>query len=125
MMRIRSRSRSARAKTDPEPLPSEPAGLEQRPEARNLIGIYAALADMDHAGVLREHGGKGFGAFKEALSDLLVAKLAPIAAETRRYLADPASIDRVLGEGAARAEALADPILAEAQRLVGFIKVRG
>ena len=114
-----------RAKTDPEPLPSEPAGLEQRPEARNLIGIYAALADMDHAGVLREHGGKGFGAFKEALSDLLVAKLAPIAAETRRYLADPASIDRVLGEGAARAEALADPILAEAQRLVGFIKVRG
>ena len=78
-----------RAKTDPEPLPSEPAGLEKRPEARNLVGIYAAMADTDHAGVLREHGGKGFGAFKEALSALLVEKLRPIAAETTRLLADP------------------------------------
>ena len=64
-----------RAKTDPEPLPSEPAGLEERPEARNLVGIYAALADTDPAAVLREHGGKGFGAFKEALAELMVAKL--------------------------------------------------
>ena len=82
-----------RAKTDPEPLPGEPAGLENRPEARNLVGIYAALADTDYAGVLREHGGKGFGAFKEALTDSLVAKLPPIAAETDRLLADPAEID--------------------------------
>jgi tryptophanyl-tRNA synthetase len=111
-----------RAKTDPEPLPSDPHGLEGRPEARNLVGIYAALADTDLAAVLREHGGKGFGAFKEALAELLVAKLAPIASETRRLLADPASVDRVLRDGARRAAARADPIVAEAERLVGFLK---
>ncbi len=113
-----------RAKTDPEPLPEESRGLEQRPEARNLVGIYAALTDTDHAGVLREHGGKGFGAFKEALAALLVDKLAPIAAETRRWLADPGTIDRRLGEGAGRAAAIADPIVAEAERLVGFLRAR-
>jgi len=111
-----------RAKTDPEPLPSEAAGLEGRPEARNLVGIYAALADTDLAGVLREHGGKGFGAFKESLSELLVTKLSPIAAETRRLLADPGSVDAVLRDGAQRAAALADPIVDEAERLVGFLK---
>ena len=112
-----------RAKTDPEPLPSEPPGLEQRPEARNLVGIYAALAGIDHAGVLREHGGKGFGAFKEALSALLIDRLAPIATETQRLLDDPASVDAVLRDGAARAAAIADPIVAEAERLVGFLRV--
>ncbi|MBN9562986.1 MAG: tryptophan--tRNA ligase [Alphaproteobacteria bacterium] len=112
-----------RAKTDPEPLPSEPAGLEGRAEARNLVGIYAALAGTDHAGVLREHGGKGFGAFKEALAALLVEKLSPIAGETRRLLADPATIDRVLRAGAERAAAIADPIVAETERLVGFLRV--
>ena len=110
-----------RAKTDPEPLPAEPHGLEKRPEARNLVGIYAALSGMDHAGVLREHAGKGFGAFKEALTALLVATLAPIARETDRLLADPAQIDKVLRDGAARAAAIADPIVAEAERLVGFL----
>ena len=88
-----------RAKTDPEPLPEDARGLEHRAEARNLVGIYAALTDTDHAGVLREHGGKGFGPFKEALAALLVEKLAPIAAETRRWLADPGTIDRRLGRG--------------------------
>ncbi len=112
-----------RAKTDPEPLPREPKGLEGRAEARNLVGIYAALADTDPAGVLREHGGKGFGAFKEALAELVVHQLAPIAAETRRLLADPGTVDRVLRDGAARASALADPIVDEAERLVGFLKV--
>jgi tryptophanyl-tRNA synthetase len=112
-----------RAKTDPEPLPSEPAGLEKRPEARNLVGIYAAMADTDHAGVLREHGGKGFGAFKEALSALLVEKLRPIAMETTRLLADPAQIDAVLRDGAARAAAIADPIVNEAERIVGFLRL--
>ena len=111
-----------RAKTDPEPLPEEPRLLEHRPEARNLVGIYAALADTDPAGVLAEHGGRGFGAFKEALAALLIAKLEPIAAETRRWLADPAAIDARLIEGAARAAAIADPIVAEAERLVGFLK---
>jgi tryptophanyl-tRNA synthetase len=111
-----------RAKTDPEPLPGEPEGLAQRPEARNLVGIYAALNDTDHSAVLREHGGRGFGAFKEALTSLLVAKLSPIAAETRRLLDDPAGIDAVLRDGAQRAAAVADPIVAEAERLVGFLR---
>ena len=112
-----------RAKTDPEPLPSDVDGLEGRPEARNLIGIYAALTDTDHAGVLREHGGKGFGDFKKSLTDLLVAKLGPIADETRRLLADPGTIETILRDGARRAEALATPIVEEAERLVGFLKV--
>jgi len=111
-----------RAKTDPEPLPSEPQGLDARPEARNLVGIYAALAGTFPADVLREHGGKGFGAFKEALAALLVEKLSPIAAEARRHLADPAGLDAVLRDGATRAAAIADPIVAEAERLVGFLR---
>ena len=111
-----------RAKTDPEPLPSEAAGLAERPEARNLVGIYAALTDTDHAGVLAEHGGKGFGPFKQALADLVVEKLSPIAAETRRLLADPAGVDAILRDGAQRAAAIADPIVAEAERLVGFLR---
>jgi tryptophanyl-tRNA synthetase len=112
-----------RAKTDPEPLPSEAEGLEGRPEARNLVGIYAALTDTDHAAVLRQFGGQGFGAFKGALADLVVEKLAPIAAETRRLLADPSHVDSVLRRGAERAAEIANPIVDEAERLVGFLKV--
>ena len=112
-----------RAKTDPEPLPSDTAGLEDRPEARNLVGIYAALTDTDHASVLAEHGGKGFGEFKRVLTDLVVSKLAPIADETNRLLADPGTIETILRDGARRAEALAVPIVEEAERLVGFLKV--
>jgi tryptophanyl-tRNA synthetase len=112
-----------RAKTDPEPLPSDAAGLEGRPEARNLVGIYAALTDTDHDGVLRDHGGKGFAAFKQDLTALLVDKLAPIAGETRRMLADPASVDAILRDGGRKAEALALPVVEEAERLVGFLKV--
>jgi tryptophanyl-tRNA synthetase len=104
-------------------LPSEPQGLENRPEARNLVGIYAALAGTDHAGVLREHGGKGFDAFKEALAGVLIEQLSPIASETRRLLDDPAHVDAVLRDGAAKAAALAEPILEEAERLVGFLRV--
>jgi tryptophanyl-tRNA synthetase len=110
-----------RAKTDPEPLPSETRGLEKRPEARNLVTIYAALAGTDPAGVLREHGGKGFGAFKEALSALVVETLAPIAQTTDQLLADPAQIDAVLRDGAEQASAIAEPIVAETERLVGFL----
>jgi tryptophanyl-tRNA synthetase len=112
-----------RAKTDPEPLPGDAEGLENRPEARNLVGIYAALTDTDHAGVLREHGGRGFGVFKQALTELLVDQLTPIASETRHLLADRAALDAILRDGAQRATALADPICAEAERLVGFLKV--
>ena len=111
-----------RARTDPEPLPSEAEGLEGRPEARNLVGIYAALSDTGAAAVLREHGGKGFGAFKDALADLVVHKLEPITDETRRLLADPGSVDQVLRDGAERARRIADPIADEAERLVGFLK---
>ncbi len=110
-----------RAKTDPEPLPETPAGLEGRPEARNLVGIYAALAETDAAAVLAEHGGKGFGPFKEALAALTIARLEPIAEETRRRLADPGGVDAVLRKGARRAAEIADPIAAEAERLVGFL----
>jgi tryptophanyl-tRNA synthetase len=113
-----------RAKTDPEPLPAEPAGLEGRAEARNLVGIYAALAATDHASVLREYGGDGFGRFKDALTALLIETLSPIAAETRRWLDNPAAIDAVLHAGASRAAAIADPIVAEVERLVGFLGVR-
>jgi tryptophanyl-tRNA synthetase len=111
-----------RAKTDAEPLPSEPAGLEGRAEARNLVGIYAALSGTDHTAVLQEHGGKGFGAFKEALTALLIDRLTPIARETERRLADPVGLDSTLRNGAARAAAIADPIVDEVQRLVGFLK---
>ncbi len=111
-----------RAKTDAEPLPQDTQGLATRPEARNLVGIYAALTDGDAASVLRDHGGKGFGPFKESLAELVVDKLAPIAAETRRWLADPAALDHRLAEGAERAATIADPIVAEAERLVGFLK---
>ena len=112
-----------RAKTDPEPLPDEPDGLTSRPEARNLVGILAALEDKSHADILREHGGKGFGAFKEVLTAALVETLAPIAAETKRLLADPASLDAVLRDGAHRAAAIADPILARTEELVGFLRI--
>ena len=111
-----------RAKTDPEPLPSDVEGLASRPEARNLVGIYAALMDTDHDGVLRDHGGKGFGSFKQVLAELVVEKLAPIAAETRRLLDDPATVDSVLHKGAERAAEIANPIVAEAERLVGFLR---
>jgi tryptophanyl-tRNA synthetase len=111
-----------RAKTDPEPLPGEPEGLENRPEARNLVGIMAALLDTDAASILRAHGGQGFGPFKAALADVVVGHLAPIAAETRRLVDDPGHVDAILRGGAARAAAIADPIVTEAERLVGFLK---
>jgi len=111
-----------RARTDPEPLPGEQAGFEGRPEARNLVGIYAALTGQEVADVLREWGGRGFSAFKEALAELLVAKLGPIADETRRLLADSGHVDSVLRGGAEKARALADPIVAEAERLVGLLR---
>jgi tryptophanyl-tRNA synthetase len=114
-----------RAKTDPMPLPSDVNELAERPEARNLVGIYAALTDTDHASVLREHGGQGFGPFKNALTELLVEKLAPIASETSRLLSDPGALIDLLGLGAERAAAIAEPIVSEAARLVGFVGLRG
>jgi tryptophanyl-tRNA synthetase len=109
-----------RARTDPEPLPETVEGLQARAEAANLVGIYAALAGISDAEVLQRFGGQGFGAFKPALAELAVEALGPVGAEMRRLMADPAEIDRVLADGAERAAAVADPIVAETKRLVGF-----
>src|SRR6202790_4065357 len=96
-----------KAKTDPEPLPTEVDGLESRPEADNLVGIYAALADSPKGAGLAQFGGGQFSTFKEALVDLAVAKLGPIGAEMKRLVADTAYIDSVLADGATRAQQLA------------------
>jgi tryptophanyl-tRNA synthetase len=111
-----------RATTDPEPLPSEEKGLAGRAEADNLVGIYAALSDTTKAEVLRQFGGQGWGAFKPALADLAVEKLAPIAAEVRRMVADPAYIDGFMADGAARANVIAEQTMAEVRRIVGFVR---
>ncbi len=110
-----------RAKTDPDALPSDPDGLEGRPEAANLVGIYAALAGTTSASVLKEFGGRGFGDFKPALADLAVEKLSPISDEMRRLMADPVNIDAILADGADRACAIADPIRKEINDIVGLI----
>ena len=110
-----------RAKTDPEPLPAEVTALAERPEARNLVAIYAALAGTGQDAVLGEFAGAGWGSFKERLAELTVATLAPVSAETGRLLNDTAHLDAALQEGAERARAIADPIVREAERLVGFL----
>jgi tryptophanyl-tRNA synthetase len=110
-----------RARTDAAPLPEAETGLEGRPEAANLVAIYAALAGMTSAGVLAEFGGKGFAEFKGALVDRAVAAIGPITAEMRRLKADPGHVDAVLAGGAARAEALAEPVLREVHEVVGFL----
>ncbi len=117
-------SKIRKARTDPEPLPETLEGLTERPEARNLVGIYAALSDQSADKVVAEFAGQGFGAFKPALADLAVAKLGPIADEMNRLMSDPAEIDRILGDGANRAAAIAEPILAETYKIVGFIRSR-
>jgi tryptophanyl-tRNA synthetase len=113
-----------RAKTDPEPLPDHMAGLEGRPEARNLVGILAGITNTLPENVLREHGGQGFGAFKNTLADALVAHLQPIAAEMKRLLDDPGALDAALHVGAERARAIAEPICAKAREIVGFLPAR-
>ncbi|MDC1135114.1 tryptophan--tRNA ligase [Alphaproteobacteria bacterium] len=109
-----------RAKTDPEALPSEMDGLEGRPEAANLVGIFAGLSGRSQADVLSEFGGQGFGVFKPALAELAVMQIAPISAEMNKLLEDDAQIDALLEKGAEQAKAIADPILAEVKKLVGF-----
>jgi tryptophanyl-tRNA synthetase len=109
-----------KARTDPEPLPATLDELKDRPEALNLVGVYAALDGRTPADVLSEFAGQGFGAFKPRLADLAVAKLAPVGAEMRRLMSDPAEIDRILAAGAERARAAAAPTLAEVKKIVGF-----
>jgi tryptophanyl-tRNA synthetase len=110
-----------RAKTDPAPLPERVEGLKDRPEASNLVGIYAAITDTPVAAVVAEFAGSGFGPFKEKLAEALIAHIAPITARANQLLADPGHIDKILQAGAARAAAIADPIVAEAERIVGFL----
>jgi tryptophanyl-tRNA synthetase len=110
-----------KAKTDPEPLPTEEKGLDSRPEADNLVGIYAALAGKSKGNVLRDFGGGQFSSFKNSLVELCVSKLAPIAAEMRRLTADPGHIDAILVEGADRARAIANETMKVTRDIVGFV----
>jgi len=113
-----------KARTDPEPLPSEIAGLKERPEADNLVGIYAALAGQTPAEVLQDHGGGQFSAFKPALAELAVHVLAPIADEMRRLQADPGHIDQVLGDGAERASVIAAQTMKSVREITGLLSTR-
>jgi tryptophanyl-tRNA synthetase len=111
-----------KARTDAEPLPETLEGLKARPEAENLINIFAGLADMTPEGVLAHFPGAQFSAFKQALADMAVAKLVPINEEMRRLVADPSEIDAILRKGADRARDLAAPVMEEMRRLIGFIR---
>lgn len=111
-----------KAKTDPESLPSEVEGLKERPEADNLIGIFAALASKSKEEVLSDYGNAPFSTFKGALGELATEKLTPIGDEMRRLLSDPVEIDRILADGARKARDIADPILAKTKDIVGFIR---
>ncbi len=111
-----------RAKTDPDALPSEVEGLANRPEADNLVGIFAALNDETKAQVLKTFGGAQFSAFKGALAELTISKLAPIRAEILRLSAEPAHVDRVLAEGAARAREIARPVMNAVKDVVGLLR---
>jgi tryptophanyl-tRNA synthetase len=117
-------SKIRKAKTDPEPLPETIEALKDRPEARNLVNIYAALAGSTPQVVLDEFAGKGFGTFKPALAELAVSVMGPITGEMARLMADPAEIDRILGDGAEKADAIAAPILARTYEIVGMIRSR-
>src|SRR6056297_2391865 len=110
-----------KAKTDPEPLPSDAEGLEDRPEARNLVNIYAALSDQSVADVMRDVGGKPFSEFKPMLADLAVDRIAPISDEMARLMKDVSEIDRILTDGAARARTIAQPILQQTYQIMGMV----
>ncbi|WP_439507200.1 tryptophan--tRNA ligase [Yoonia sp.] len=111
-----------KAKTDAEPLPETVEGLKSRPEARNLVDIYAALDDTTPEAVIAQYPGAGWGTFKPALADLAVAKLAPISQDMARFMADPAEIDRILAQGADKARAIAQPVLQRTYDIVGLLR---
>ncbi|WP_120632440.1 tryptophan--tRNA ligase [Ruegeria sp. EL01] len=110
-----------KAKTDPDALPSEADGLENRPEARNLVNIYAALSDLTVDQVLAEVGGKQFGEFKPMLAELAVEKLSPISTEMARLMGDQAEIDKILARGAERAREVTVPVLQRTYEIVGMV----
>ena len=111
-----------KAKTDPEPLPSEEEGLKARPEADNLVGIYAALNNSTKSVVLQEFGGAQFSTFKSALVDLSVARLGPIGAEMKKLTADPVYIDSVLADGSERAGKIARTNMNAVKDILGFVR---
>src|SRR3989442_2944763 len=111
-----------KAKTDPEPLPSEEKGLENRPEADNLVGIYSALSERSKADILKEFGGGQFSNFKNSLVELCVAKLAPIASGLKRLVANPGHVDAILVDGADRARAIAVETMKATKDIVGFVR---
>jgi tryptophanyl-tRNA synthetase len=113
-----------KAKTDSEPLPDHLDGLKDRPEARNLVNIYSGLSGLTPEQVIAENAGAQFGTFKPRLADLAVAKLSPITREMTRLMQDPAEIDRILGQGADRADAIARPIVDQAKEVTGMIRSR-
>ncbi len=110
-----------KAKTDTEPLPSDEKGMEGRPEAENLVGIYAALADVTRQTVLDKFGGTQFSIFKTALVDVAVSRLGPIGGEMRKLLEDAAYLDSVLADGSQRAKKLAAATMADVRKIVGFV----
>ena len=110
-----------KARTDPEALPSEVDGLDDRPEARNLVNIYAALSEQSTEAVMREVGGRAFSEFKPMLAELAVEKLAPISSEMARLMQEPAEIDRILKDGSERARDIAAPILRKTYEIVGMV----
>ncbi len=111
-----------KAKSDAEPLPESVEGLKGRPEAKNLVEIYAALSDSSAEAVIKEFGGAQWGRFKPALADLAVDKLEPVSLEMARLMQDPAEIDRILAKGADKANAIAQPILDKTYDIVGFVR---
>lgn len=111
-----------KAKTDPEPLPADPAGLDSRPEARNLVGIYAEVTGESIEQVLARYAGQGFGVFKPALAEVLVGLLEPLRNRLEQFRADPAELDRLLAQGSERAAALGAPTLAAAYEAVGLTR---
>jgi tryptophanyl-tRNA synthetase len=113
-----------KAKTDAEPLPDTLEALKDRPEARNLVNIYAALAGVLPQQVITQYAGAQFGTFKPALADLAVEKLSPITSEMTRLMQDPGEIDRILGSGALRANALARPVVDQVYDIIGMIRSR-
>lgn len=113
-------SKIKKAKSDAEVLPEAPEGLDDRPEAKNLVGIYAALAGVSVQEVLNDFGGKGFGAFKPALAEVVVDKMSPVSERLRGLLNEPAEIDRVLKIGAEKARAAAAPVVQDVKKIIGL-----
>ena len=110
-----------KARTDPDPLPESTKGLAERPEALNLVSIYAALEDIELDQVIQEYQGQGFSIFKKALADLAVVRLGPVGNEMKRLTAESGEIDKVLADGAERAVQLSGPIVAEVREIMGFL----